>query len=115
MSKVKLGKKNIGRSACGEENHAARKWYLRSPDNVVYVFKNLREFVRSNPHLFPEDAVIWKKAAKKPNNSLLTCKALGGLLRLNPARKKTLGSWRGWTWNSATEVFYNQQQDLLNR
>lgn len=83
-----------------------RPWRLRSDMNVTYAFKNLCKFVRENKHLFqPEETVapIRKSIAAK------------GLATLSIRRKKPVGSWHGWTWNSQQERLKNEGCDLLER
>jgi hypothetical protein len=87
----------------GLKHHAGRKWYIRSPSNVEYHFVNLLEFIRSNPHLFdPDDIPV------KAHRGI-------GMLRPSDTRKYIAGSWKGWTWISYCETFYNSSNDLLDR
>ena len=94
----------------GENNCKARMWRVRSPENVVYVFKNLQEFIRNNPHLFNEEDVIWK-----PNIKAMRCNASAGIEVISPRRKHPAGSWKGWTWHHTVERVLNQGRDLLER
>lgn len=87
----------------GLKHHAGKKWHLRSPSNVEYHFVNLSEFLRSNSHLFdPDDIPV---------------KAHRGIQGLRPSdtRKRVNGTWKGWTWISYCEAFYNSNDDLLDR
>ena len=84
-----------------ESHYCAINWIFRSPDNVVYEFKNLANFVRNHPELFaPEDLI------KKHNK----CNAVNGLSSLKPYRrngepkKLVNGTWKGWSWVSGTEM-----------
>jgi len=87
----------------GLKHHAGRKWHIRSPSNVEYHFVNLLEFIRSHSHLFD------------PND--IPVKAHRGIQGLRPSdtRKRVNGSWKGWTWISYCEAFYNSSNDLLDR
>jgi len=87
----------------GPKHHAGKKWHLRSPSNVEYHFINLDEFIRKHPHLFnPDDIPV---------------KARRGIQGLRPSntRKRVSGTWKGWTWISYFETFYNSSNDLLDR
>lgn len=88
----------------GEGYHAAKMWYFRSPDNVTFTFRCLPEFVRNHMHFFQRDGDTVKRVT-------------GGLSNLRPTatKKRTPGSWRGWTWVSYTEEFTNDGNDLLGR
>jgi hypothetical protein len=87
----------------GLKHHAGRKWHLRSPSNVEYHFLNLSEFIRTHSHLFDADDI--------------PVKAHRGIQGLRPSdtRKRVSGTWKGWTWISFCEVFYNSGDDLLDR
>ena len=87
----------------GIKHHAGRKWHIRSPSNVEYHFVNLLEFIRTHSHLFdPDDIPV---------------KAHRGIQGIRPSdtRKRVNGSWKGWTWISYCEAFYNSSDDLLDR
>ena len=79
----------------------AKEWRLRSPQNVVYRFKNLLNFVCTHKELFLEEDL-------KRN-------AASGLSALRPTNNYVHGSWKGWTWDSHIEGFYNGGEDLLDR
>jgi hypothetical protein len=87
----------------GLKHHAGRKWHLRSPSNVEYHFLNLSEFIRTHSHLFDEGDI--------------PVKAHRGIQGLRPSdtRKRVNGTWKGWTWISYCEAFYNSSDDLLDR
>ena len=112
VRKALFGKEAKGKNARGVDHIHSKTWHLRDPSGVTHTFRNLSEFIRQHPHLFNKEAVVWKRYGKRQR---WACNALAGLNSLSPNRKNPQGSWHGWTWNSATEVFYNQQQDLLNR
>lgn len=102
------------RFQAGPHNMYSKEWCFRSPTNLIFKFKNLRDFIRKNPHFFNEEDVVWKKCGSAWFDS---CRALGGLASLKPSlnRKRINGSWKGWTWYSQEEKFYNQGKDLLRR
>lgn len=75
---------------------AAKVWTLRAPDGSLHTFRNLRNFIRENEHLFDAADVIWKAQAGRPK--LTWCQAYQSLARLRPGRARTLPSWQGWTW-----------------
>lgn len=87
----------------GLKHHAGRKWHIRSPSNVEYHFLNLSEFIRTHSHLFDADDI--------------PVKAHRGIQGLRPSdtRKRVNGTWKGWTWISLCETFYNSGDDLLDR
>lgn len=89
-------------------------WHLRSPSNKCYSFKNLAQFLRDNPKLFPEETLKPKRQHRRQAGP---CLAATGLSRIRPDSRaqKPVGSWRGWTWISNMEVFYNGGDDLLDR
>lgn len=98
-------------TAKGVENRLAKWWHLRSPDNKTYRFKNLLEFVRTNPELFDEEDIQWREKGKCHQ----VCKASIGLAILSPRKKNPKGTWKGWTWVSITEQIMNDREDLLGR
>lgn len=94
----------------GVTHNAARRWHLRSPSNIEYHFTNLLHFIREHRSLFnPEDLT--------PKDRYGACRVSTGLGMLRPSdkKKRTPGSWKGWTWISMIEVFNNGQEDLLER
>jgi hypothetical protein len=83
---------------------------VRSPENIVYEFRNLTHFVREHPHLFNPDDVMWRKRGSNE-----TCRAAKGLINLFGKGKVVNGSWKGWTRYSRVEQDYNVGEDLLLR
>jgi hypothetical protein len=79
-----------------ETNNRAIVWFLRSPSNVTYQFRNLAHFIRNHSELFTEYelGVV---------NRFGRTRAQGGLSQLSPHNKHAKGSWHGWTWNSVAE------------
>lgn len=73
----------------------AKTWLLVSPLNIIHRFKNLSDFVRQNETMFNAEDVIWKTP--------YICRAIGGLSKLRPSRKKPDASWKGWRWLSLEE------------
>ena len=108
VPKLRLGMKNSPLTSKGVKHHSAKRWLVRSPENVVYDFVCLAEFIRGNLHLFPETATRWYG----PSNN--TCAALIGISSLHPLRAWPKGSWRGWTWVSEAERMTGNL-DILNR
>lgn len=81
-----------------ETNAKAKTWTLKSPDNKTYTFANLMHFVRTNPHLFEPDDVVWRI---KPNG-VEWCRASSGLAML-ARRTRAPASWKGWRLISQTK------------
>lgn len=77
----------------GEGHECSKPWKVRSPDNLVYMFKNVRHFVRNNPHLFDAEDVKWRKSGRA---GPLVCRAALGLTSLSPRAKRAKLSWKGW-------------------
>jgi hypothetical protein len=74
-----------GKTGKHQDNVHAISWRIKSPDNIVYRFKNLSQFIRDNVVLFDDLDVVWKRS---------TCRASVGLGSLNQPDKF---SWKGWT------------------
>ena len=103
MPVVHAQRKKNPRCTAGTDNFAAKIWRLRSPANRVYEFRNLREFIRSNPELFTGGDADWVESKTQK-----WCRALNGLTSLAPRGKgEVRGSWKGWTWYSITERIFN--------
>lgn len=81
-----------------ESNTKAKTWTLKSPDNKTYTFTNLMHFVRTNPHLFDPDDVVWRTKS----NGVEWCRASSGLALL-AKRKKAPTRWKGWRLISLTK------------
>jgi hypothetical protein len=97
--------KEILRQRCINQagpGHPREKWWkIRSPDNQIFIFKNLQYFIRTHSELFlPEDLAI--HASK-------------GIQSICPRKKINVGSWKGWTWYSHLEHHVNEGRDLLDR
>jgi hypothetical protein len=90
----------------GLSNPGSKVWRLRSPNNVVYEFKNINHFVSTHPDLFTDADRVIKYGSYQAQHGLAT---------LSPHRKNPRGSWKGWTWCSVVERTQNEAQDLLNR
>jgi hypothetical protein len=83
---------------------------LRSPQNVIYEFKNLAKFLRDHSELFdPKDL----KQYYHPNphrRSTDRCVAYKVLLSLKPyktdgsPKSRVSGSWKGWRWYASKDV-----------
>ena len=85
----------------GDPNHmVAKMWFLKDPDNKRHQFSNLVGFVLGNPHLFLPGEAVMRKPGK--SNSI---KAVGGLSNIRPrdSKHKRPQSWKGWTWDHASE------------
>lgn len=83
---ARQGKKNADRQS--------KLWLLVSPQNVVYEFRNLSDFIRKNSSLFDPEDVVWTK---------YSCRAVHGIAHLRPTRKKPESTWKGWRWQSIEE------------
>ena len=77
----------------GATHVCSSEGFLRSPDNVVYAFRNLTQFVRDHEELFLPEDVVWKKTGKRKSRE--QCRASKGLQALF-ARKFIRSSWKGW-------------------
>jgi hypothetical protein len=96
----------------GPTNHKSLAGAIRSPDNIVYQFRNLTHFVREHPYLFLPEDVIWKPEG---THGGMRCRAQHGLLSLFARHKDVRGSWKGWTLYSHVEQVYHAGDDLLER
>lgn len=76
-----------------EKNIHAKWWKLTSPDNQIYVVRNLYHFIRQNTHLFAPADVIWKRKNGKRGTGGEYCNATAGLSNIPAGRAK---SWKGW-------------------
>ena len=85
---------------------AAVSAVFRSPDNRIYEVKNITLFVHSNKSLFKEEDVINKSKRRVG----FLCNAAYGLQHVHSG---DVGSWKGWTLVSDTEVFYNKGEHPL--
>jgi hypothetical protein len=75
----------------------AAEFFVRSPDNRVWLVQNITRFVYENESLFDPDAVIWTTGKYK---SSIRCFASHGLATIGRGFRQ---SWRGWTWVSKQE------------
>lgn len=93
---------------CGPAHFAAGRFSVRSPEGVVYRFRNAADFVRTHLDLFaPSDALL---------RTRWVCRASVGIRSLRPSNKRTVpGTWKGWTWYSQEEQLENSGGDLLGR
>lgn len=69
----------------------AREWRLVAPDGTLYVFRNLRNFIRQHRELFDDDQLLASGGRTDP----IACGKLG---HLRPGAKRPWKSWRGWRW-----------------
>lgn len=76
-----------------ETNIHAKKWKLTSPDNQVYIVRNLYHFVRQNTHLFAPGDVVWKRRGGRRGAGGEYCNATAGLMNIPAGKAK---SWKGW-------------------
>lgn len=77
-----------------DERHVnAREWRLVAPDGTLYVFRNLRNFVRTHRELFDEDQLRVSGSRTDP----IACLKLG---HLRPGAKRPWKSWHGWRWDN---------------
>jgi hypothetical protein len=88
-------------------NIHARWWHVRDPRGVAHHFRNLRHFIRNNPHLFHPDDLRMGHLSD-PNRTRIE----GGFSSISPRIKKPCCSWKGWTWIAG----YNEDdEDPLDR
>ena len=76
-----------------ESNIHAKKWQVVSPDNQVFIVKNLYQFVRDNPHLFNPLDIVFKRQGGKRGTGGEYCNATAGLLNVSNKRQS---KWKGW-------------------
>lgn len=76
-----------------ESNIHAKKWQVVSPDNQVFIVKNLYQFVRDNPHLFNPLDIVFKRQGGKRGTGGEYCNATAGLLNVSNKRQR---KWKGW-------------------
>ena len=82
-----------GKRAAGVDHFHSKRYWLVSPKQIRYEFKNLRHFVRNNAHLFDRDEVIWVPYSNGSGTiGRVQCKAL----RLYKVLRGERGSWKGW-------------------
>lgn len=87
---------------------------IRSPTNVVWYVRNITDFVRTHPHLFDPEDVVWVNYKAHLGREAWRCRAQKGIMKLREA-KDPRGSWKGWTLVSDVEVYKNKGKDLLDR
>lgn len=90
MSLVKMGRRHTNETkqkmSLVKTGAYRKSWVIRSPDNVVFSFENLRQWCHKNEHLFPPDKV--------PCRSPLWRRAVCGIGRQGTG---TLAlQWKGW-------------------
>jgi hypothetical protein len=96
----------------GEQHFCAKWWALRDPNGRAYEFRNLAKFVRDHSEMFDPADMMWQHTSS--NHRSLSCRAYSGLSMLNPRRRQTVGSWKGWTW-AATSAVSRSGSDILAR
>jgi hypothetical protein len=99
----------------GPTNKKSMRGAIRSPDNVVYEFGNLLDWVRNHEHIFKPEDVQWRSKPRGTRMATPTCRAYKGLMNLFGHGKHVNGSWKGWTVYSHVEQVYNSENDLLER
>jgi hypothetical protein len=97
----------------GTTNKSSLRGAIRSPDNEVYEFVNLADWVRNHEHLFKSEDVQWRSRTTGTRMSTPNCRASKGLINLFGHGKHINGSWKGWTVYSHVEQVYNNGKDLL--
>ena len=89
----------------GEQHFRSSVWRFRSPQNVVYEFKNLAEFLRTHGNLFDIKDLQWYRIGTSD-----LCNAYKGLSSIRPhlpcgtPKKRINGSWKGWRWYASKDV-----------
>jgi hypothetical protein len=94
---AKVWKPRKGRSALGVPR-TVKIFYFESPDGDVYEVPTIRNFVRTNQHLFDsKDLSLSKEKGRSTLDGNMNCRAMKGLQCLvSPSGK--LKSWKGWTY-----------------
>lgn len=76
-----------------ETNIHAKKWKVITPDNKIFIVRNLYQFVRDNGGLFLPKDVIFKRQGGKRGTGGEYCNATQGLRQAASSGR----SWKGWT------------------
>ena len=76
-----------------ETNIHAKKWKVITPDNKIFIVRNLYQFVRDNGDLFLPKDVIFKRQGGKRGTGGEYCNATSGLLQAASSGRH----WKGWT------------------
>lgn len=87
----------------GREHIRVMKWSLKSPQNVIYEFVNLRMFIIEHQNLFLPADTVWTTRRCRAGQQMGMCRAMYGLSGLNPDRSVSGLSWKGWTWHHPPE------------
>lgn len=88
------------RSGKFETNIHAKKWKVTTPDNKIFIVRNLYQFVRDNKHLFLPDDVVFKRQGGKRGTGGEYCNATSGLIYA--ASKRGRGRWKDWQCQQLT-------------
>lgn len=75
-----------------ETNIHAKKWQIVSPNNQIFIVRNLYQFVRDNGELFLPQDVIFKRQGGKRGTGGEYCNATHGLRQAASSG----GTWKGW-------------------
>lgn len=92
----------------GPSNVHSLEGAIRDASGRIWKFRNLTDFVITHPELFDESDLIPEIRKGKPTRN---CNASKRLLCLFGRGKNVLGTWKGWTAISETEL----GEDLLAR
>lgn len=84
-----------GQHAKIEHNLMAKSYCLKSPDNVSYVFRNLRHFVRNHADLFPPGYAVEVLDSPGKLQSTRGSKAANGLGALFTGKRDSYLGWVG--------------------
>lgn len=76
-----------------ETNVHAKKWRIISPNNQIFIVRNLYQFVRDNGDLFLPKDVIFKRQGGKRGTGGEYCNATSGLRQAASSGR----AWKGWT------------------
>lgn len=76
-----------------ETNIHAKKWRIVSPNNQIFIVRNLYQFVRDNGDLFLPKDIIFKRQGGKRGTGGEYCNATQGLRQAASSG----GTWKGWT------------------
>lgn len=113
-AKIKQQQTGLG---FGERHWGALTWSLRDPNGAVYQFRNLKNFIRNNPHLFTAEQLrpIGPEFGASGIPLDRPTLAYASLSWLSPRRKHCAHTAMGWTWHISgrePETYLSSTNDM---